>query len=102
MRCGLNPLLTSLIPMDYRSLNRVALAAGLMDAMIYLGSALSGVFAGFLSDAYGWGRCSSPGPCSAWWVHSPWRRLMAAMATGVKDAFEVAKTIIQKLRQRLL
>ena len=54
MTYGLNPLLTSLMPMNYRSLNRVALAAGLMDAMIYLGSAFSGSFAGFLSDKLGW------------------------------------------------
>ena len=54
MTYGLNPLLTSLMPMNYRSLNRVALAAGLMDAMIYVGSAFSGSFAGFLSDKLGW------------------------------------------------
>ena len=54
MTYGLNPLLTSLMPMHFRSLNRVALAAGLMDAMIYVGSAFSGSFAGFLSDSFGW------------------------------------------------
>ena len=51
---GLNPLLTTLMPMLYCHLDRVALAAGILDAMIYVGSAFSGVFAGFLSDRFGW------------------------------------------------
>ena len=51
---GLNPLLTTIMPMLYSRLNRVALAAGLMDAMIYVGSSFSGSFAGFLSDRFGW------------------------------------------------
>lgn len=51
---GLNPLLTTLMPMMYQALNRVALAAGILDAVIYVGSAFSGFFAGFLSDRFGW------------------------------------------------
>ena len=54
MTYGLNPLLTTIMPMQYASLNRVALSAGLMDAMIYVGSSFSGSFAGFLSDRFGW------------------------------------------------
>ncbi len=54
MTYGLNPLLTTIMPMQYAYLNRVALAAGLMDAMIYVGSSFSGSFAGFLSDQFGW------------------------------------------------
>ena len=54
MTFGLNPLLTTIMPMQYRAQNRVALAAGLMDAMIYVGSSFSGSFAGFLSDRFGW------------------------------------------------
>lgn len=54
MSYGLNPLLTTLMPMLYCHLNRVALAAGILDAMIYVGSAFSGFFAGFLSDRFGW------------------------------------------------
>ena len=42
------------MPMLYLNLNRVALAAGLLDAMIYVGSAFSGFFAGYLSDSFGW------------------------------------------------
>ena len=52
---GLNPLLTILAPLLYSDLNRVALAAGILDAMFYVGSAFSGFFAGFLSDRFGWG-----------------------------------------------
>ncbi len=51
---GLNPMLTSLMPMTFRSLGRVAFAAGMIDAVIYLGSAFSGFFAGYLADASGW------------------------------------------------
>ena len=54
MAYGLNPLLTTLMPLMYLNLNRVALAAGLLDAMIYVGSAFSGFFAGYLSDTFGW------------------------------------------------
>ena len=54
MAYGLNPLLTTLMPMKYQGLNRVALAAGILDAMIYVGSAFSGFFAGFLSERFGW------------------------------------------------
>jgi len=54
MSYGINPLLTSFLPMDYRRLGRVGMAAGLLDAMIYAGSALSGSFAGMLYDAVGW------------------------------------------------
>ncbi len=54
MTYGLNPVLTAIMPMQYASLNRVALAAGLMDALIYVGSSFSGAFAGFLSDRFGW------------------------------------------------
>ena len=54
MTYGLNPLLTSLMPMLFRRFNRVALAAGVIDAMIYVGSAFSGTFAGYLSDRFGW------------------------------------------------
>ena len=54
MSFGLNPLLTTLMPMLFRDLNRVAFSAGLMDACIYIGSSFSGSFAGFLSDRFGW------------------------------------------------
>ena len=54
MSYGINPLLTSFLPMDYHKLGRVGMAAGLIDAMIYVGSAFSGTFAGMLHDMWGW------------------------------------------------
>ena len=54
MSYGINPLLTSFLPMDYHSLGRVGMAAGLIDALIYVGSAFSGTFAGKIYDTFGW------------------------------------------------
>ena len=54
MSYALNPLLTSFFPMEYSHLGRVAMAAGLIDAMIYVGSAFSGACAGLLRDLLGW------------------------------------------------
>lgn len=54
MSYGINPLLTSFLPMDYHGLGRVGMAAGLIDAMIYVGSAFSGTFAGMMHDYWGW------------------------------------------------
>lgn len=54
MAYGINPLLTGFLPMDYQSLGRVGMAAGLIDALIYVGSAFSGTFAGLLHDHLGW------------------------------------------------
>ena len=78
MAYGLNPLLTTIMPMQYSHLNRVALAAGLMDAMIYVGSSFSGSFAGFLSDQFGW-----PGVFVSWAVLSAVGGLMIAAARNV-------------------
>ena len=54
MAYGLNPLITSLKPMEYEHTGRVALVAGLLDATIYAGSAFSGTFVGYLRDQIGW------------------------------------------------
>ena len=51
---GVNPLLTTIIPMEYEGAGRVGLVAGMMDAFIYVGSALAGVVIGVVSDAVGW------------------------------------------------
>ncbi|MEG1514441.1 MAG: MFS transporter, partial [Clostridia bacterium] len=51
---GINPLLTSVAPMAYAGMGRVATAAGLMDAAIYLGSALAGMLTGVLHDNLDW------------------------------------------------
>ena len=51
---GINPMLTTLIPMEYEPVGRVGLTAGLIDCFIYLGSSLAGVVTGAVSDAAGW------------------------------------------------
>lgn len=51
---GLNPLLVSLLPMEYDSAGRVGMVAGLVDCCIYIGSSLAGVLTGALKDASGW------------------------------------------------
>lgn len=58
---GVNPMITTLIPMQYENAGRVGLVAGLADCFIYLGSALAGVATGALSDAAGWR-----------WVYAAW------------------------------
>ena len=54
MAYGLNPLLTSVLPLEYYGLGRVGTVAGLVDAFIYLGSSLSGVLTGALAERTGW------------------------------------------------
>ena len=51
---GINPMLTTLIPMEFEVGGRVGLVAGISDCFIYLGSALAGVVTGAISDAAGW------------------------------------------------
>jgi len=51
---GVNPLLTTIIPMEYEDSGRVGLVAGMVDAFIYAGSALAGVMTGAVSDTWGW------------------------------------------------
>ena len=52
---GINPLLTTMLPLEYDRLKRVGAVAGLTDAFIYLGSGLAGVTAGAVSQQAGWG-----------------------------------------------
>ena len=67
MAYGINPLLTGFLPMDYQSLGRVGMAAGLIDALIYVGSAFSGsataswIFAALTLPASGVSACLTPG-----------------------------------------
>lgn len=65
---GANPMLTALIPMEYSAIGRSGMAAGLVDACIYLGSALAGVLAGGVYESGGLGAL-----CVIW---------MAACAAG--------------------
>ena len=50
---GANPLLTTLIPMEYDYMGRVGLVAGLTDCSIYIGSSLAGVLTGWMHDTSG-------------------------------------------------
>ncbi len=84
---GVNPMLTTLIPMEYEPAGRVGLAAGLADSFIYLGSALAGTAAGALSDRAGW-----PGVFAAWTAASVVGALLAfASARGVRKIGETGK-----------
>ncbi len=51
---GINPMLTTLIPMEYDRAGRVGLVAGVVDCFIYLGSSLAGIATGALKGAAGW------------------------------------------------
>ena len=68
MLFGTNPLLTTMIPMQFDSYGRVGMVAGLIDCFIYLGSALSGTVTGAVHDA-----------CSGWsYVYLVWGAAMLA------------------------
>ena len=45
--------MTTLIPMEYEREKLIGLSAGLMDSLIYVGSALAGVAAGFIRETLG-------------------------------------------------
>ncbi len=49
---GINPLYTSLVPMEYERAGCVGLAAGLCDSVIYAGASLSGVAGGALYGSF--------------------------------------------------
>jgi len=50
---GVEPIMTSLIPMEYEREKMIGLSAGLVDSLIYVGSALAGVAAGFIRESWG-------------------------------------------------
>ena len=50
---GANTMLTGLIPLEYDRVDRTSLTAGMIDSFIYLGSALSGAFAGGIYETLG-------------------------------------------------
>lgn len=52
---GLEPMLTALIPLEYSRENLVGLTAGMIDSLIYAGSALAGICAGMLYGQFGAG-----------------------------------------------
>ncbi len=52
---GLEPVITALIPLEYDRENIVGLTAGIVDSLIYVGSALAGVCGGWIYDLSGSG-----------------------------------------------
>lgn len=50
---GVNPLLTSLVPMEYTFFGCVGFTAGLCDCSVYIGSALAGAVGGTVSEWLG-------------------------------------------------
>ena len=84
---GVNPLLTTLLPMEYRASGRVATVAGLVDACIYLGTALAGVASGALRDALGWGSVFA-----AWTIASALGLLAMLLSRRARGA--AAKTAV--------
>lgn len=50
---GANTMLTGLIPMEYAHLGKSGMTAGMIDAFIYLGSALAGVLGGSIYEGVG-------------------------------------------------
>ena len=51
---GINPMLTTFIPMEYDRVRCVGATAGMIDSFIYVGSALAGAATGAVSDKAGW------------------------------------------------
>lgn len=60
---GVSTMLLSLLPLRFRALGLTATLTGLLNAVTYLGSAVSGAGFGALSEAGGWGAV-----LAAWWV----------------------------------
>lgn len=52
---GVNPIVTTMFPLEYDKLGMVGLAAGMLDCAIYLGSAMTGVLGGAVQGAAGLG-----------------------------------------------
>jgi OPA family glycerol-3-phosphate transporter-like MFS transporter len=51
---GINPLMTTVIPLNYSYCDKVSSIAGFIDFSIYLGSGLAGILTGFIVDMLGW------------------------------------------------
>lgn len=52
---GANTLLLTIVPLNFTKYNRVSSIAGFLDFSSYIGSVLSGIFTGYISDTFGWG-----------------------------------------------
>jgi len=75
---GVEPLMTTLIPMEYEREKLIGLSAGLMDSLIYVGSALAGVAAGFIRESMGLNALFM-----GWAIAAAAAAMLAAMADGM-------------------
>ena len=76
---GANTMLTGLIPLEYDRIGRTSLTAGLIDSLIYLGSALSGALAGGVYENLG-----------GWALYGLWIAAGAASALLMTAAFRMS------------
>lgn len=51
---GINPIMTTIVPMEYAPFGKVGTVAGLIDSFIYVGSALSGIITSIIQANFGW------------------------------------------------
>lgn len=83
---GMNPTLVSMVPIQYASIGRVGMTAGLIDCFIYVGSSLSGVLGGLLQQTGGevaffasWSVVGLFGVAGILWAH---KKLPGSLAEG--------------------
>ncbi len=76
---AINTMIISLLPMYFTRMRRVSTVSGMLNAVVYLGSALSAYGIGALSDYGGWGATQVAwclmcvaGALLCWWARSIW------------------------------
>lgn len=87
---GINPMLTTLIPLEYDRIGRTGLAAGLIDSFIYIGSALAGVVDGGIYEA-----CGS-GTLYLTWAVSALLSALAAFLAGRRKPLRAMEQLAEK------
>ena len=83
---GVEPLMTTLIPMEYEREKLIGLSAGLMDSLIYVGSALAGVAAGFIRQSMGLNALFL-----SWAAAAIIAAVLAALADGMLNRYRAAQ-----------
>ena len=83
---GVEPLMTTLIPMEYEREKLIGLSAGLMDSLIYVGSALAGVAAGFIRQSMGLSALFL-----SWAAAAVIAAALAALADGMLNRYRAAQ-----------
>jgi sugar phosphate permease len=51
---GMNNLMASYLPLEYRNDGRISSTAGIIDSSFYMGAAIAGPVAGAAADYFGW------------------------------------------------